>query len=42
MIGIFMHGGGYCHMSADEKSSTSKIPRRLTKVTMTRPLPPRP
>ncbi|KAF9652658.1 alpha/beta-hydrolase [Thelephora ganbajun] len=31
MIGIFMHGGGYCHMSAGEKSPTSKIPRRLTK-----------
>jgi hypothetical protein len=32
LIGMFMHGGGYCHMSADEKSSTSRIPRRLMKV----------
>jgi len=32
MIGMFMHGGGYCHMSAEEKSPTSKIPRRLLKV----------
>lgn len=32
MIGMFMHGGGYCHMSAEEKSPTSKIPRRLIKV----------
>lgn len=31
LVGIFMHGGGYCHMSAEEKSSTSKIPRRLMK-----------
>ncbi|KAI0077349.1 alpha/beta-hydrolase [Panus rudis PR-1116 ss-1] len=31
VIGIFMHGGGYCHMSAHESSSTSKIPRRLMK-----------
>ncbi|KAI0760109.1 alpha/beta-hydrolase [Fomes fomentarius] len=29
LIGIFLHGGGYCHMSAHEKSSTSKIPARL-------------
>ncbi|CAL1699658.1 unnamed protein product [Somion occarium] len=29
VIGIFLHGGGYCHMSAHEKSKTSKIPRRL-------------
>ena len=35
LIGIFMHGGGYCHMSAEEKSPTSKIPRRLTKVRAT-------
>lgn len=38
LVGIFMHGGGYCHMSADEKSPTSKIPRRLTKVRLTRGL----
>ena len=38
LIGMFMHGGGYCHMSADEKSPTSKIPRRLTKVRTTRGL----
>ena len=38
LIGIFMHGGGYCHMSADEKSPTSKIPRRLIKVRTTRGL----
>jgi len=31
VIGIFLHGGGYCHMSAHEKSKTSKIPRRLIK-----------
>ncbi|CCL98218.1 uncharacterized protein FIBRA_00212 [Fibroporia radiculosa] len=29
LIGIFLHGGGYCHMSAHEKAGTSKIPRRL-------------
>ena len=38
MIGIFMHGGGYCHMSAEEKSPTSKIPRRLMEVSRTRVL----
>lgn len=32
VIGIFLHGGGYCHMSAHEKCGTSKIPRRLIKV----------
>lgn len=32
LVGMFMHGGGYCHMSAEEKSSTSKIPRRLMQV----------
>jgi hypothetical protein len=32
LIGIFMHGGGYCHMSAHEKSRTSRIPRRLIQV----------
>ncbi|KAH9933761.1 alpha/beta hydrolase fold-domain-containing protein [Fomitopsis serialis] len=31
VIGIFMHGGGYCHMSAHENAPTSKIPRRLMK-----------
>ncbi|OBZ67432.1 hypothetical protein A0H81_12578 [Grifola frondosa] len=31
LIGIFLHGGGYCHMSAHEKASTSKIPHRLIK-----------
>jgi len=30
LIGIFMHGGGYCHMSAHEGSRTSRIPRKLT------------
>ncbi|RDB19718.1 Monoterpene epsilon-lactone hydrolase [Hypsizygus marmoreus] len=29
LIGVFMHGGGYCHMSAHETARTSKIPRRL-------------
>ncbi|KAF9534497.1 Alpha/Beta hydrolase protein [Crepidotus variabilis] len=29
IIGIFMHGGGYCHMSANESSRTSRIPRGL-------------
>ena len=32
MIGIYLHGGGYCHMSAHEISGTSRIPRRLMKV----------
>jgi hypothetical protein len=32
MIGIYLHGGGYCHMSAHESSGTSRIPRRLMKV----------
>ncbi|KAH9042532.1 Alpha/Beta hydrolase protein [Lactarius pseudohatsudake] len=31
MIGIYLHGGGYCHMSAHESSGTSRIPRRLIK-----------
>ncbi|KAI0301633.1 hypothetical protein B0F90DRAFT_1718843 [Multifurca ochricompacta] len=31
MIGIYLHGGGYCHMSAHENSGTSRIPRRLMK-----------
>lgn len=32
LIGIFLHGGGYCHMSAHESSSPSQIPSRLMKV----------
>ena len=32
VIGLYLHGGGYCHMSAHEKSGTSRIPRRLMKV----------
>jgi len=32
LIGVFMHGGGYCHMSAHECSRTSRIPRGLIKV----------
>lgn len=32
LIGIFMHGGGYCHMSAHESSRTSRIPRNLVEV----------
>ena len=32
VIGLFMHGGGYCHMSAHESSRTSRIPKRLIKV----------
>lgn len=31
VIGLYLHGGGYCHMSAHEKSGTSRIPRRLMK-----------
>ncbi|KAF9564056.1 alpha/beta-hydrolase [Agrocybe pediades] len=31
LVGIFMHGGGYCHMSAHESSRTSRIPRQLIK-----------
>ncbi|GLB39803.1 putative steryl acetyl hydrolase [Lyophyllum shimeji] len=34
VIGIFMHGGGYCHMSAHETSRTSRIPRRLIRDKM--------
>lgn len=37
IVGMFMHGGGYCHMSAHESSRTSRIPRRLftvSRVTM--------
>jgi hypothetical protein len=32
VIGLYLHGGGYCHMSAHEESGTSRIPRRLMKV----------
>ena len=32
LVGVFMHGGGYCHMSAHECSRTSRIPRGLIKV----------
>jgi len=35
LIGIYLHGGGYCHMSAHEKSGSSRIPRRLMKVCIT-------
>ena len=35
VIGLYLHGGGYCHMSAHEKSGTSRIPRRLMKVCVT-------
>jgi hypothetical protein len=35
VIGLYLHGGGYCHMSAHEKSGTSRIPRRLMKVQLT-------
>ncbi|OSD01431.1 alpha/beta-hydrolase [Trametes coccinea BRFM310] len=31
VIGIFLHGGGYCHMSAHEGAPTSQIPERLMK-----------
>ncbi|KDQ58650.1 hypothetical protein JAAARDRAFT_34479 [Jaapia argillacea MUCL 33604] len=31
VIGIFLHGGGYCHMSAHETAGPSRIPRRLIK-----------
>lgn len=34
LIGIFLHGGGYCHMSAHEKAPTSQIPARLIKVSL--------
>ncbi len=37
LVGIFMHGGGYCHMSAHEASRTSRIPRGLTKVRVSFP-----
>ena len=32
VIGLYLHGGGYCHMSAHEKSGSSRVPRRLMKV----------
>ncbi|KAL0959752.1 hypothetical protein HGRIS_011442 [Hohenbuehelia grisea] len=34
IIGVFFHGGGYTHMSAHEKSRTSRIPRNLVKQKM--------
>lgn len=34
VIGLYLHGGGYCHMSAHEKSGTSRVPRRLMKVSV--------
>lgn len=37
LVGIFMHGGGYCHMSAHETSRTSRIPRGLIKVRVSLP-----
>jgi len=36
VIGLYLHGGGYCHMSAHEKSGTSRVPRRLMKVCVTK------
>ena len=35
VFGLYLHGGGYCHMSAHEKSGTSRVPRRLMKVCVT-------
>jgi hypothetical protein len=35
VVGLYLHGGGYCHMSAHEKSGTSRVPRRLMKVCIT-------
>jgi hypothetical protein len=32
LVGVFMHGGGYSHMSAHECSRTSRIPQGLIKV----------
>ena len=32
LVGVFLHGGGYCHMSAHESSRTSQIPRGLIKA----------
>ena len=32
MIGLFMHGGAYCHMSAHESSGPSRIPKCLMEV----------
>jgi hypothetical protein len=32
VIGLYLHGGGYCHMSAHETSGTSRIPLRIMKV----------
>ena len=39
IIGMYFHGGGYCHMSAHESSGTSRIPRRLIKVSNCFPTP---
>jgi hypothetical protein len=36
VIGLYLHGGGYCHLPVHEKSTTSRIPRRLMKVRVTR------
>lgn len=38
LVGIFMHGGGYCHMSAHETSRTSRIPRGLIQVKVSIPV----
>jgi hypothetical protein len=35
VIGLYLHGGGYCHMSAHENSGSSRVPRRLMKVRVT-------
>jgi hypothetical protein len=35
VIGLYLHGGGYCHMSAHETSGSSRVPRRLMKVCVT-------
>ena len=35
VIGLYLHGGGYCHMSAHEKAGSSRVPRRLMKVRIT-------
>ncbi len=40
LVGVFMHGGGYCHMSAHENSRTSRIPRGLIEVCFLLPLSP--
>lgn len=35
VIGLHLHVGVYCHLSAHEKSGTSRIPRRLMKARIT-------